>query len=317
MGELGEEAEIATTALQDYIDTLKGMFDPQFAMIDALQSSGEAQRELRAATDELNAARASGDVDAVTAAEERYAAATSGARKSVIDLQSAANALKDSMDAQGLSAQDVADEFVALAMQQGFTKKESEALAAAFGITTAKANELGRTDPNVAISETGGSRVKGQLSGVQQAAINAGRQRPNVRVTTSGVDFVIGQLNRIPREITVRVNARMGQTVSGAIGGPTLHEGGYVGGRRGEEVAAILQAGERVLSLSEVDAMSRGVPVAGTGGGGAGGGTNIYVTVDARGSLNPNSREIASLVTSGLRQAGELGMPITVRGRSL
>jgi hypothetical protein len=197
---------------------------------------------------------------------------------------------------------------------QGLISAETAAfMEAQLDDTADAAVRLGRTDPNVAISETGGARTQGQLSRVQQAAINAGRQRPNVHVTTTGVGSVIGQLNRIPRNITVRVNARMGQTVSGAIGGPTFHEGGYVGGRRGEEVAAILQAGERVLSLSEVDAMSRGVPVAGGGGGG----TNIYLTVDARGSLNPNSQEIASLVASGLRQAGELGIPLTLRGRSL
>jgi hypothetical protein len=64
------------------------------------------------------------------------------------------------------------------------------------------------------------------------------------------------------RTLTVRTNfVTTGQGGSGGI--PLFHEGGYVPGPRGQEVAAILQAGERVLSLDEVDSMSRGIPAAG------------------------------------------------------
>ena len=58
---------------------------------------------------------------------------------------------------------------------------------------------------------------------------------------------------------------------------PTLHTGGVVPGRRGQEVFANLQAGEMVLSLAQVDALRKAQTVAPAGGAG----TVINVTVNA------------------------------------
>jgi hypothetical protein len=292
-------------------------------MIDAMQSSSAAQMELRDATAALAEARASGDVEAITEAEGRYGEAVNGARSSVVDLQVAANALKDSMAEQGLTAADVEAEFVALAQQQGFTAAEALSMAAAFGVATGAADTLGRTDPNVAVSETGTAPTRERLRRTKEDAFAIPQTR-NLHVSASGYGSVAALVDSInakmaqlhDRTLTVRTNfVTTGQGGSGGI--PLFHEGGYVPGPRGQEVAAILQAGERVLSLAEVDSMSRGIPAAGMapGGGGGAGGGNTFV-FNNYGPL-ASEAQAERWVLGALSRASEHGHQINVRGRRL
>ena len=81
-------------------------------------------------------------------------------------------------------------------------------------------------------------------------------------------------------------------------------------GPRGQEIAAILQAGERVLSLSQVDAMNRGLPVPGVGGGG-GRGTTVTYNVVVNGGLGTGP-EIGSAIVEHIkryeRSNGSIGL---------
>jgi len=279
--------ENATSALQAYIDTLKAQFDPQFAMIDAMQSSAEAQTELRDATAALAEARAAGDPTAIAEAEARYAEAVNGARSSVVDLESAATALKDSMAEQGLTAEQVTAKFIDLAIQQGFTAEEAGVMAEAFGLATGAADTLGGTDPNVAVSETGAGFVYGQLTAVQQSAINAGRERPNVHTSTSGtgetisnLEAVTNKVNAIPLSRTVsiafevfgqaelnRANALTGRQ----HGGPVLAGEAYIVGENGPEVLLMGSQPGHVIPNGEWSSTA----TFSSGGGMAGGGSYV------------------------------------------
>jgi hypothetical protein len=123
----------------------------------------------------------------------------------------------------------------------------------------------------------------------------------NVRV--QGVAAAMGQLGELRRqysghEYLVRVKAAVDRGGLNIGGGSfrVFHDGGIVPGPRGQEVAAILQAGEQVLSLDD----PRNEANAGRqfmGGGGMGGGPALYLTVnvDARGSLH-NPAELERVV---------------------
>jgi TP901 family phage tail tape measure protein len=259
--------EEAQSALQAYIDTLKAQFDPQFAMIDAMQSSAEAQQELRDSLAALNEARAGGDVEAVTEAEARYADAVNGARSSVVDLQSAANALKDSMAENGFTAEEVSAKFVDLAVQQGFTAEEALVMAEAFGIATGTADTLGRTDPNVAVSETGAMGVQEQL----RSTTNEARGIPNTvhvgvfaethsaRLGIAGVGQALNDIDGRQATVTVKqlftsVGQAFGFASGRASGGPVDVNMPYLVGEEGPELFVPAVNGR---ILSHADSMRR------------------------------------------------------------
>jgi TP901 family phage tail tape measure protein len=325
MAELGLETEETTTALQAFADAVKAQFDPLFAMIDAQQQSVEAQRELREAEEELTKARDSGDQDKITAAEDRLREARISGAKSIVDQQVAANQLKDALDAGIVSADDAARQIVEMGVAQGWTKGQTMAMAAELGVATEVANELGRTDPTVDVSETGGARTRGTLTSVQQAAINAGRQRPNVQVRAtdraSGVlGFIRGRINQLPSSKTINVTtvyresflgrSTVGRALARQHGGPVKAGQAYVVGEHRPELFVPDRDG---MILPQVPGEGVGAPWAGAGGGAVV--VNNYVTIDR--PVVASEAEFARMVARGLSKAGELGMPVTLRGRSL
>jgi TP901 family phage tail tape measure protein len=278
----------ATAAAQEYMDTLRAQFDPQFAMIDAIRQSAAAQTELRDATAALNEARASGDVDAIAEAEGRFAEAVTGARSSVIDLHGAAISLKASMQETGATAAEVQAQFVALATQQGFTAEEAMVMAHAFGIATTSADTLGATDPNVAVSEKGATPTKRQLESVTSAAQTTGRQHPRPSVSVndraSGIlRSIRSLLSGIPSNTTANVTTVYRQINAGARptgrqhGGPVLAGQAYIVGEAGPEVLLMgNQSGTIVPNIGSVH---------GGGGGGAAGGPVVHNHFHIAGSV--------------------------------
>jgi len=257
------EIEGATSALQAYADALKAMFDPQFAMIDAMQSSAAAQVELRDATAALAEARAGGDVEAIVEAENRYNEAVNGARSSVIDLEAAAIQLKDSMEEQGLTADQVTAKFVDLAVQQGFTQAEALEMAAAFGIATGQADTLGATDPNVAVSETGNMSVQEQLRSTSDAArgipptvhVGVFAETHSARLSIAGVGAALNDIDGRVATVTVKqlfttVGQMFGFAGGRAAGGPVDGSMPYLVGEEGPELFMPAMNG-RILSHAD------------------------------------------------------------------
>jgi TP901 family phage tail tape measure protein len=271
--------EEAQSALQAYIDTLKAQFDPQFAMIDAIQSSAAAQTELRDSLAALNEARAGGDVEAITEAEARYAEAVNGARSSVVDLQSAANALKDSMAENGFTAEEVTAKFVDLAVQQGFTAEEALVMAEAFGIATGTADSLGRTDPNVAVSETGAMGVQEQLRSTSNEArgipntvhVGVFAETHSARIGIAGVGQALNDIDGRQATVTVKqlfttVGQAFGFASGRAVGGP-VSAGRLYEVAEGDK-AELLNMGGRQYLIPGAD--GNVVPAGNWNGGGSG-----------------------------------------------
>jgi hypothetical protein len=181
-------------------------------------------------------------------------------------------------------------------------------------LTSDKARELGKTDPTVDVNETGNKDVQTQLRRTKNNAWEIpGSRHINVSASdraSSVIGGVLSNLNRIPQFVTTTLRVqRTGHTTSGL----QFHEGGIVPGPRGQEVAAVLQAGERVMSLSEVDAMANAKPAAMS----AAGGTTVTNNISFAGAIISSERDAERWVTAALSRAGEHGRPITVRGRQV
>jgi TP901 family phage tail tape measure protein len=310
----------ATEAAQEYLDTIRGMFDPQFAMIDALEQSGAAQRELRDATVGLNEARASGDTDAVAEAEARYAEAVAGARSSVVDLHAAAVTLKASMAESGATASEVQAEFIALARQQGFTAAEALAMAKAFGVATGSANTLGATDPTVAVKETGTASTRTKLRATRDAAHSIPTRR-NTMVSTSGTGGASSNLRSVrdaafsipgSRTITVTTILRtISQTFGGSLfggrqhGGPVLAGEAYMVGESGPELLVMGNRAGTIIPNGGVGVPAGGTAMAMTGG------TSIDIRLHISGS-GRLAREFQHAVRTGEIQLSANGQRVKV-----
>lgn len=148
----------------------------------------------------------------------------------------------------------------------------------------------------------------------------------NIRVT--GIAAAAGQLGEFRRKYdeqtyTVWVEAKVrggGVNVGGGV--KVFHEGGIVPGPRGQEVAAILQAGEQVLSLDDPrnEANSdtfagQSLPANGSWMGAGPQVNNYYFSFP--GSLIASEEDAARLVAAGVNKAGLMGIPIHIKGRRL
>lgn len=230
MGEAAGATEDAKSALEEYNDALRAQFDPVFGAISAANGLRDANQQVAEKTAELTEAEREygvGSAEAAVAAQA-LSDAQLGAAQAALDQEVALGTLKQSVE-DGTTSVDAAKAKLAEWVAQGV-------------ITQASADATARELDGVAWSA---------------ATIPTGR---NINLTTSGVQFVIGQLDDVARRInSLNTNPRIRVSVGGG-GGLTLHDGGIVPGPRGQEVAAILQAGERVMSIDEVDASKKALP---------------------------------------------------------
>jgi len=250
MGDQADATSDAETALKDYLDTLSGLFDPLFGATDALMDNHQAQVDVMKAEMELAAAVRDHGASSLEAAGAQQALtdAQLKAGKSALDVKTAtaelSAAVKDGT-VNLFDAKSMLNEWVA----QGLISKSTAAtLARQFDTTAAAANTLGETDPEVRVSERGGNAVRGTLSKVQQAAVNAGRQRPNVRV--SATDRATGTFNIVRRAAdlldgktaTVYINVAGAAAAANALaragrqhGGPVRSGEAYIVGEKHAE----------------------------------------------------------------------------------
>jgi hypothetical protein len=284
-GALGAQAgatEDATSALQEYSDQLQAMTDPVFAAMDAITGVRDAQvgladaergvLEAQVALDEAIATHGATSAEAAEAtlgledAQRGLADAQWGAVTSAAEADSALAGLKDAVD-NGKVSVDTFKDTLAQWVAQGFlTQAQADRAAASVSGLAAEADVADSKRVDIPVAAPGSPSTWQALRDVKEEALSIPGSR-NTHVSASGVSTVIGQFDSLARAINRASGGNIRVSVGGG-GGLVLHDGGYVPGPRGQEVAAILQAGERVLSLDEVDSMSRGIPAAPFAGGG-------------------------------------------------
>lgn len=228
----------AEAALRSYSEAIKAQFDPLFAAIDAQNGVAEAQQKVNEAVAEFG----EGSPQAVAA----HLAATEAAIRE-------AGAMDDLAIAVANGDLEVSD---AIRTLQGWVAQGR--------ITQADADVTAARMTGVA---TAAGSIPKSVSTVVSVTGNA----------ISDIESIQARINALRgRDVGIRI---VGTAVGVAIpGGGLFHEGGIVPGPRGQEVAAILQAGERVISLPEMDSM-RGIPGPSMGGGGRSTTVNYNITV--------------------------------------
>jgi hypothetical protein len=183
MDEEADSTKAAEDALKDYLDTLRGTFDPLFAMSDAMRDNQQAQDELNVA--QLEAIAAEGEMrkqirlhgeDSEAGrkasveymeAQDKVSEALINARGSVIDLQGAAAQLKFEMDENGLSAAGARAQFIRMATQMGHTQADAEAMADTFGLADDEATRLTRPRRPVNIQTSGTDTARRKIREVK------------------------------------------------------------------------------------------------------------------------------------------------------
>lgn len=216
-------------ALSAYSDTLKAQFDPLFGMVDALRSNRDAQQAITDAQGALNDAIKEHGANSAEAADAQRDLddAMLGVGKTALDVTLATTELNAKI-AENPELLGEAKSMLAQWVQQGLiTKEQAQILGATFDTTAQKAKNLGKTDPTVNVAVTG----------VQKAFFD-------IKTIQDRINALQG------RDVHIRiVGTSVGAVLPG--GAKVFHEGGVVPGRRGQEVAAVLQAGEEVLALDD------------------------------------------------------------------
>jgi hypothetical protein len=282
MGDQAGETTAAQQALQEYSDTLHGLFDPLFGATDALMDNAEAQAAVRAAELELIAAtREHGATSAeATEAEQKLAAAHLASGKSALDLRGAMAELRAGVEDGTVSVGNARDMLAGWVRQGLISQSTAATLTREFGETTRAANTLGRTDPEVRVSAPGYPEARRGIEGVTGAAQIAARQRPNVRVSaTDRASGIINNVSRllfnldgrratttietIQRTIFQQINA--GSRPTGRQhGGPVQMGEAYIVGERHAELFIPREDG---YILPNVPPTTAGAPWGGVGGG--------------------------------------------------
>jgi hypothetical protein len=249
-GSAGSTAN-ATSAIEEYSDKLKSLLDPLFGAISAANGLRDANQDVidkTAALVEAEAQYGAGSAEAAAAALALSDAQT-GAAEAALDQEGALLTLKDAVDNETVSVSAAKAKLAEWVAQGWITQASADATAAAFD---------------------GAAWSMGAI--------------PDGKTIVIGIDGaapVIGQLDAIARRVNALAGGSFRVSVGGG-GGLTMHTGGIVPGPRGQEVAAVLQAGEGVISIPEMDKLT---------GGGSGG----SLSQDVRMSAGAIVRQIVSL----------------------
>jgi hypothetical protein len=234
----------------------RGVLEAQVALDEAIATHGATSAEAAEATLGLE--------DAQRGLED----AQWGTVTSAAEADSALAGLKDAVDSGDVSVDTFRDTLAQWVAQGYLTQAQADAAAGSVAGLAAEADVADSKRVDIPVAAPGSPSTWQALRDVKEEALSIPGSR-NTHVSASGVSTVIGQFDSLARAINRASGGNIRVSVGGG-GGLVLHDGGYVPGPRGQEVAAILQAGERVLSLDEVDSMSRGIPAAPFAGGGGG-----------------------------------------------
>src|SRR3546814_647272 len=170
-----EATEAVTSALGAYDSALKGLFDPLFAMTDALASEADAQAK-------VNELKTSGSAKAgeLEAAEQDLAQAVIASDSAALGLAKAMEEGSVSMD----GARRRLDEWVASGR---LTREQADRIAEGLGIAAGKADAYSGTYTATILADTGQAeaalaRVRGAMASVRRtAAVNVSQDRKSTR----------------------------------------------------------------------------------------------------------------------------------------
>jgi TP901 family phage tail tape measure protein len=234
-----EQAEAAATALKEYLDELRAATDPVFAVINALGNVTSAQ-------------------DAYNEAVKENGASSEEARAAAVDLAEAIADMEQAVSDGDLSWADF-DATLARWVQQGvLTEGQAEAIRASTDDAREAAEDY--EGDYAAALKLERDRAAERAAKAELDRIAAER-RARMSVQAWGVGRTEDVLNNLARDrtSTVHVNVKTyGNLEFGHSGGlvthggiiPRFHSGANLS-LRGDEVPAILQTGERVLSRSQ------------------------------------------------------------------
>lgn len=273
--------EQAEEAIGGYNEALQAQFDPIFGFIKAQQDFKTAQ-------------------DAANEAIEEHGAGSREAREAdlalseaVVGLDSAASNLRVQIQTGNTSIGEARTRLIEMATGMGLSSGQATRLADRLIRPINKARELGGTDPNVNITETGSRLVQVKLGQVAAKVLGVPKNR---LVTVSVNDLaslsirqIRANLGTIPRSVTTTLITRRlqnqglvptGNAAGGVVGGIGAAQGG---GPQGGPTFV----GERGIELLRLPPGTGVSPNANTemllnrlAEGGRGGGTIVNVTVN-------------------------------------
>jgi hypothetical protein len=315
--------EEATSALQEYSDTLKAMIDPLFGAMDAITGVRDAQlaeKDAVAAVMEANAAlneaRASGNEDEIAEATRNLEDAQrnlSDAQWATVESAAQADAalagLKDAVDRGDVSVNEFRDTLATWVRQGFLTQDQADRAAKSVGGLAAEAEDADKKRVDIPVATPGADDSRERLRRVKDA-VGMIPNRKHIDVTArdraSGViRGVISALDRIPSLTTTVIQAQLRGSISGGPqvrqhGGPVRKGEAYIVGEQRPEVFVPDRNGMILPSVQSLGHM-----------GSAGGGYVDNRTINITTGADPQQ------VVAALRRAGDMGLPITIRGRSL
>jgi hypothetical protein len=298
-------------ALSSLSDALTAQFDPLFGLIDASKGVRDARVAVEEATQKLAEAEkehGKGSAEAAEAARDLSDAhdeavtAALGFEQAQITLASAV----ENGDIKLSEAKDMLQKWV----EQGhITQAEADTMAAKFDVAAGSVAHY--TDTVAGAQQQGDVRTN-----IQHNAVAAREAIDTVRRKFEALDGRVYQ---------VRFKTIYETVQEGARGGPgfRLHEGGFVPGPKGREIAGVLVGREEVLHWDDPrhsDNLARNymnanfVPHGAVAGGG--GATLINVSVDMRGAIVASRADAQRWVAEAWNGAAARNL-VSVRGRPL
>lgn len=265
-GEQAKATEEAKSALEEYNDALKGLTDPIFAAMDAINGQRDAQLAYSDAQAEVLTAQAELDkaikdhgqnseeaAEATRTLEDAQRGLTDaewGTVESAAEVDSALASLKDAVERGEVSTDSFRSTLRTWVAQGFLTQRQADLAALSVGGLASEAEEADKQRVDIPVRTNGAVKSRTELRTVRDAAhsIPSGR---NTHVSTTGTQRAIGELDDVARRVNNIIrNGNVHVSVGGG-GGLILHEGGVVGGRPGQELLALVQAGEEMLTADD------------------------------------------------------------------
>lgn len=302
MSEVTGNTNEATSALQEYSDTLRAQLDPQFAAVDAMKGLQEAQVEVVEATAKVNELQAAGQTGTAEYAEAvaKLEEAQFGAVEAAYDQEQALLDLAISLDESGDSTDDVVASLRKYGQQAGLTVDETNAIIGRFLVATGAANEFGDTDPTTTVgADTDPFWTKFSPAVFGAAAFNERTDTSTLAANSTPFWNAADAINRyIPPTKTWTVNALLTRSANvwlrGAASGE--HSGGLVSPSQGYIVG---EQGPEYFQPATAGTIIPNHDLGNHFGGGGGMGGSVYNINVVAGMSNP--AETGRAVVDALR----------------
>jgi len=301
MDENAESTEDAKSALQEWSDAQRAAIDPMFAFNHAVVANEEAQSKVVEAELKIVAAEAD-----VAKARKEHGRNSDEAREAVLKLAEAQG------DLEGANRSAVES---ALEYDTAFAGLKDSMLTGGTTVGEVKAT-IDRWAESGLIAAGSAAFYKAEVDKLA----NAIRQTPDRKATSvtapnavqarEQIDRVGSALARLNgKSASVRIKTVYETVQIGSAHGPgfKLHDGGIVPGRRGEEIAAVLQAGEEVLALDDPRNSSNAKQLVGAGVSSGGATHNHYWTINVAGSVL-SERDLMGVLRDNIQRGGLRGL---------